>query len=681
MGYIHTLFQFCIVKGGISMHFNLRFLNRNIHLIISFCILLSGCSQKVEKISQTIDELPQAQVIIKDLKENSLNKKHPRLMATNDDFKRIKTELKNDENLKRWYKSLEVETDKILREPVVKYEISDGMRLLPISRKVLNRTISLALMYRLTGNDKYADRAWKELSVVSDNVQFPNWNPTHFLDTAEMTNAVAIGYDWLYDYLSVGQRQILRKALIEKGLKPALLVYRGTVATNKDTNFWRDTTNNWNTVSNAGIGMGALAIADESPEIEDLSGEILQYAIESIKNSLSVYGPDGGTPEGPTYWVYATSYMAYFLSSLDSALGTDYGLSKLEGLSQTGYYPIYVEGTKGSFNVGDAGIDIISTVPQMFWFSNKYQNPDFFGFALRGNHPLNLIWYRKQKVKNSFIEDLPLDRRFLNSETGLVTMRSKWDSNAFFVGVHAGDNQASHGDLDIGSFVLDTLGIRWAYDLGADNYDLPGYFHTDSRRWTYYRKRAEGQNTLVINPGNKVDQNINARATIKGFNSTSQQGFTIIDMTSAYERDALSVKRGIALADKRSTVVIQDELKLKAPSDVYWFMHTQAKIELSKDKKTAALTLAGKRIYAHIVSPIEGNFEIMEAKPLPVSPNPMGQNPNKGIQKLAIHLNAISSTTLSVVFVRDSSNGKNKVDWPQPFSLDNWGTSGILNSD
>lgn len=668
------------------MHFKSGFLSRGLYLIISLCLILSGCLHTEEqqpKPSAPKSKLPQpkqpqAQEIISNLKETSLNKAHPRLMATDDDFKRIKKNLKTDENLKRWYKSLRTETNKVLQEPTVKYELSDGVRLLPVSRLVLKRTINLAMMYRLTGDEKYADRAWKELKTVADNKQFPNWNPKHFLDTAEMTNAVAIGYDWLYDYLSMEQREMLRKALVEKGLQPALQVYKGTANASEITTSWKSTTDNWNTVSNAGIAMGALAIGDESPEIEALSGEILQYAMKSIKKSLDVYAKDGGMPEGPSYWRYATSYIAYFLSSLDSALGTDYGLSKTEGLAKAGYYPIYTGGAKESFNIGDTGSDIISTAPQMFWFSNIYKNLDFYYFALKGNNPMNLIWYRKKEIKNSIIDKLPLDGFFQDDKTGIITMRSKWNSNAIFVGMHAGDNQANHSDLDIGDFVLDALGVRWAYELGADDYNLPGYFDMSSSRWNYYRKRAEGQNTLVVNPSNEPDQNIKAKAKILDVGSIPQQAFTVIDMTSAYEGDALSVKRGIALTDKRTTVVLQDELKLKEYSEVYWFMHTKSKIQISKDKKTATLLLSGKRMYAHILSPAEGQFSVMAAEPLFNSYNLLNQNYNTGIRKLTIHLDRVKNTTLSVVFTTDNEKGREIKYGARPLSLNKWDGWGVL---
>ena len=73
---------------------------------------------------------------------------------------------------------------------------------------MLHRVYTLALLYRLDGDQRYAERAWQELEAAA---QFQDWNPRHFLDTAEMTHAFAIGYDWLYDVWTPEQRATLRR--------------------------------------------------------------------------------------------------------------------------------------------------------------------------------------------------------------------------------------------------------------------------------------------------------------------------------------------------------------------------------------------------------------------------------------------------------------------------------------
>ncbi len=70
-----------------------------------------------------------------------------------------------------------------------------GRRLLGQSRSCVKRVLTLAMAYHLTGDQKYAARGEKEMLAVA---AFTDWNPSHFLDVAEMTFALAIGYDWLF---------------------------------------------------------------------------------------------------------------------------------------------------------------------------------------------------------------------------------------------------------------------------------------------------------------------------------------------------------------------------------------------------------------------------------------------------------------------------------------------------
>ena len=123
---------------------------------------------------------------------------HPRLLADAKRFETLKAQVAADATLKAWYEAVRKSADRILTEEPSKYEIPDGLRLLATSRRVVDRTYTLALVYRLSGDRKYADRAWKELEAAA---AFKDWNPKHFLDVAEMSHAFAIGYDWLYDVL------------------------------------------------------------------------------------------------------------------------------------------------------------------------------------------------------------------------------------------------------------------------------------------------------------------------------------------------------------------------------------------------------------------------------------------------------------------------------------------------
>jgi hypothetical protein len=280
---------------------------------------------------------------------------------------------------------------------------------------------------------------------------------------------------------------------------------------------------------------------------------------------------------------------------------------------------------------------------------------------------LDLLWF-DERGNDPTKEKLLLDKYFRYVE--VVTMRSAWnDRNAIFVSFKAGDKKFNHSHLEIGTFVLDALGYRWAVDLGADNYNLPGYF--GRQRWSYYRLRAEGHNTLFINPSQEPDQDPSAVAKIVRFVSSPDKSFAIADLSTAYVRHAEKVLRGVMLDKKRRFVLVQDELALKQPGEIWWFMHTPAEVELSDDGKVATLTQGDAQLRAVLLSPENTRFSVMDARPLPTSPDPAGQNPNKGVRKLAVNLREVKSATVSIALL-PLRKGEEPRESPSPSPLDNW---------
>lgn len=451
---------------------------------------------------------------------------------------------------------------------------------------------------------------------------------------------------------------ILQKAMVEKGFKPALALYR------TDRGFTR-MHHNWNQVCNGGIGMGALALGDVQP---DLAGEILAAGLSSIQIAMAQFAPDGACVEGPGYWNYATIYNCIFLAGLDSALGTDFGLSKLPAFSGTGLFPIYLTGPLGrTFNYADGGDHTIHAA-QMFWLARKFDRSIYAWYErqIGGASALDLLWF-EPRGGSPKAEHLPMDKYFHGAE--VVTMRSEWENpQALFVGFKAGDNKVNHSHLDLGSFVFDALGVRWAMDLGADDYNLPGYFGT--KRWDYYRLRAEGQNALVINPGSGPDQDPSAATKMLRFQTKPDCTFAIADLTPAYRQHASKVWRGISLRS-RNELMIQDEIEAPKAADVWWFMHTPAVIKVEEDGRSAELTQVGKKLRAQILSPQGARFEIRDAQPLAESPRPERQARNDA-RKLTIHLNEIRATRISVLLGSESVGSSENAQPTRILELSKW---------
>lgn len=586
-----------------------------------------------------------------------LRPEHPRLIATASDFATLRVRLGEDSTLGDWFKKLKTDGDRMLTTEPSKYEIPDGLRLLSTSRRVLNRVQTLGLLRHLTGDINYTGRAWKELQAAA---AFPDWNPRHFLDTAEMTHAFAIGYDWLYHDWIASERDTLRVAMIEKGIKPALELYRKNSG-------WTRARHNWNQVCNGGIGIGALALADVEPA---LAAEVLRGAVKSIQLPMHEFAPDGAWAEGPGYWNYATTYNCDFLAALETALGTDFGLGTMPGFAQAGMFPIYLTGPLGrTFNYADGG-DSPIRAPHLFWMARRFKLQVYAAYqrAVASAHPLDLVWWRKE-FQTTAHDTLPLDKHFRVAD--IVTFRGDWnDPQTSFVGFKGGDNKANHSNLDLGSFVLDALGVRWVVDLGADDYNLPGYF--GKQRWTYYRLRAESHNTLVLNPGTEPDQDPAAAAPISNFASQPDRAFAIADLSAAYAKHAQSVRRGLAMFDRRRQVLVQDEVRADRPAEVWWFLHTPAQVTVSDDGQSALLSLDGRRLQARLLGPAAARFTVRDAKPLPSSPQPEKQNPNCGIRKLAVQLREVRDLRLTVLLTPLKDDTSLSLSAPEVRPLAQW---------
>ncbi|MFE5323525.1 heparinase II/III family protein [Paenibacillus sp. NPDC056579] len=594
---------------------------------------------------------PNAEQIIGDLQRNNPKQQHPRLFATADTFARLKEEVKSEPRLRKWYADLRKAADKTLTKPVGEYATPDGRRMLSArdARPVIEQN---AMMYRLSGEEKYAKRAVQEMTALT---AFPDWNDKkEFLNTAEITAGMGIGYDWLYDYLTPEHREAVRKAMVEKGLQKAVDAHNNKAWWTVRT----DPVNNWSAVCNGGIIVGALAIGDEEP-VKAIAGDIIARSLQSARSIIvSHWEPDGGWSEGPGYWRYMMEYAVSYMAAMQTSLGTTYGHAQAPGLHKTAFFPVYTTGPQGTFNFADSDSGKMK-IPELFWLAKATNDPKLAGQriammddAKQNGGVYDLLWYDPKLVDANMT--LPTDVYYREAE--LVTMRSKWnDPAAAFAGFKAGTAIASHSHSDIGQFVFHANGEQWAIDPGKDDYNLKGYFNYDKERYTYYRLKPEGHNTLVINPDPQFQQDQASMSRITGYVSKPQGAYAIADMQPAYARQAESAKRGVLFAD-RKRLIVEDEMQLKAPSAFWWFMHTKADVQLAEDGKSALLTQNGQRLWVTMSYPKDAPipqavFQVMEAKPLPESPNPQGQIANNGIRKLAIRLEGVKDVRLAVELI------------------------------
>lgn len=551
---------------------------------------------------------------------NKADKKHPRLFANAETFARLKDSL-----VPGSYQRM-VADDVILRARALLDEIPvsrvlQGRRLLGVSRRCLERVNLLAMAYRLTDERDYARRCIREMLEAA---AFSDWNPSHFLDVAEMTMALAIGYDWLFDVMTPGERLTIRTAMVEKSLRlPFETRHKG----------WVKSSNNWGQVCHGGLTAGALAIMEDVPE---LAARTVHQAIHNVVHSMEAFAPKGSYPEGPAYWAYGTTYNVLLIEGLENVLGTDFGLSAAPGFSQTGSYPALLTGPSGeTFNYSDGGSGR-SPQPAMHWFARRYNRPDWLlgEFDLlkerggRGGRfqPLALLWM--DEPAESLQVNLPLHWQS-EGEVPISLHRNSWsDVNQVFVGFKGGSPSANHGNMDIGSFVLDADGVRWAMDLGAEGYhgiESRGMNlwdrSQDSDRWTIFRQANHGHGTLVIDG---QLQHAAGNAEFVSFSDDPAMSFSVLDMSKVYVGQAEKLQRGIALLPSKQ-IVVRDEISGAVPGKkVRWGMITRAVPRRMSDH-AIQLHLDGKTLEVRMQSSQEGEWHFVNMEHPPNewdSPNP-----------------------------------------------------------
>jgi hypothetical protein len=543
------------------------------------------------------------------------NASHPRLLLLKGEEEILLSKIKSNSTWIQVHQEIINKCDEFLRtKPVQKIKI--GKRLLDKATTALHRIYFLAYAYRMTKDDKYFKRAEEELLAVST---FDDWNPSHFLDVAEMTMAVSIGYDWLYEKLAPQSREIMLEAIISKGLNPSLLI---------KNNNWLKRDNNWNQVCNGGMVFGAIAIQDSNPE---LSKQIINRAINTVKLPMEAYGPDGNYTEGYGYWNYGTTFNVMMISALEKLFKTDFGLSKFEGFMKTANYLPNMTGPSGmSFNYFDSGLSGHLN-PAMFWFANKTKNQ-------------SILWIEQNYLSNDKIKRLPGDRLLPslliwangvelnkikppkehiwvgNGKNSVAILHSSWsDPNAIYVGIKGGSASLSHAHMDAGSFVMEANGERWAMDFGAQNYESLESKGVDlwntkqnSQRWEILRYNNFFHNTLTIN--NQL-QNVTGNASIIQYSKNKKFINAVVDLSSIYNSELNKALRGIAIVDGKF-VLIRDEVETKANESVLrWSMLTSTEVKILS-KNEFELTKNGKKLIVKVDSPTDFTLKTWSTEPI-----------------------------------------------------------------
>lgn len=556
-----------------------------------------------------------------------------------------------------------------------------GYTLKGIPSEARSAVEQFAILYQITNKKEYAELCWQQLERMvwdeewtGDGRRRGSWgeDSNGFLDAAMVTYSVAFAYNYIKDTLKDNQKEIIIKALYEEGF------------------YYFENLNNVNVLLHGNnhcllicgnLALAALSTLSYQGEIEGtvkgksyhvdvqkMSAEVVITAFRFLQNGLVHYSDSGGFPEGPAYSIYAHRNIVSLLATLRNLYGEEngkinsFGLSDIEGIMNYINYPLYSSSPNHeSFYYAES--EYSNNQPALLWYTRideSNTNAAILSKLADDNEQYNimsLLWYTPglfDKINLHAMEKLD----YLLEEHELATFRSAFgDEMAIFTGlkgVNITSGSFAHKNLDSGTFEIYALGERFIGNFCNETYNIVvpnGFWDYDYQRWTYYKKNAQGQNTLVFNPEKNpvLQQDPNANAPIVKFDSNQNGGYSIVNLSDVYKTDVLSAYRGLKLFDNRTKIMLQDEFELRDESTIYWSAHTEAKIEIISEK-VARLILNGKSLYAYINSEI-GSFSVMPATALPGTIGEFCNLDNEGVNKLVIRLDHVTSGTLNVVFV------------------------------
>jgi hypothetical protein len=486
---------------------------------------------------------------------------------------------------------------------------------------------TLAFVYQMTGDKKYADKAFEFADVFCD---LPSWTrrahefpiiysrimPWNVPDdqvnfsfdhyNGDSGRIMAAVYDWLYPALSIGQRDRIRGALLEK----VITRVRG----NYEYHWWATAYRcNWCGVCNSGIGLAGLALLTEDPHLTDVVSE----SYNRINNMLNELGIDGDWQEGGGYWVYGVSTSAYFADALNRLTNNKYNLFENERLkSNPVNFPVYISVPgKGSLNFEDSGGGRMGTSH----FINKLATETKSGLAAwyrnefykEGTDMFDIIWPRSTVAP---VPPLSPSLHFRTIDWWVMRSDFKNTDNVLLAGKAGKNDDPHHGHLDIGHFILNWKGDYFITDIGSGSYDEK-YF--DDARWDYPQASSLGHNVVFVNgekqlPGKMRRQpyNFNIGGKVLKFNTSAKMDYVLMDPANAYPGVEMKGWRRHVILEKPVITVVVDEVKSAPGSEIEVRFHPGVQAEV----KGNYVLLTGKSGKMALIPVVSQQFTILEGK-------------------------------------------------------------------
>ncbi len=439
--------------------------------------------------------------------------------------------------------------------------------------------------YRLTGQEKFAIHgtalilaACEKLPVDGEimSVNLPGGR-------GDMMRALAFGYTMFGDYMTAAQKGVI--------LKTATPYIEDAISKAQDPNTGWHKHHNWNGVNGGAIGLFALAIANDHPQ---LSRKWTTAAVEIINRWLeNGFDEQGAYLEGVSYSSYGLDNSLLFFTAMHNKgvnlfnhprlkrIPYFYALSLLPGEN--------VYEARNNSDYGGIKAQMLATAKfnddgLARWLSNKTAKLHIWQEIMLDNNtkPLNL----KQA-------GVPLAEHF--SGRGLCIWRTGWEKDDVMFSVEAGKyREITHNQADKGHFTLYGLGYRWACDAGYANDREPlGRGQTVAHSCVL----IDGQGQALSGAGLGTD------GAILDYDDNDKYGYALADCTDAYNvnnrgGEGVGVEKAYrhtmfvrpANSNPAYAVILDDIRKDDAMHEYCWQMLSWPDLEFTIDGDNATVS-------------------------------------------------------------------------------------------
>ncbi|TSA20344.1 hypothetical protein D4R75_07685 [bacterium] len=523
--------------------------------------------------------------MLKNIKIDKLQ--HPYLFFTKDDIPAMQKRIQSDQESKDVMAGLMMQAHRWLyfqiKDPAPEFPrhpryVADTRGYFTYYSELTEGALTLSFLYQMTGDMAYAKKAIAFAVAMSDLVDwtdyahkfdiiYPRIWPWNVPDdrvvfsydhmAADRAATIATVYDWVYPVLTKWERDKIRGALLEQ----AVTRVRGNYEF-----FWWATSYrcNWSAVCNNGLGVSALTLLKEDPQLIDVVAE----AYNRIGLTFDQIGEDGGWQEGRGYYGYLMRTGVNFSAALKKVSNGAYNLFQHKNVKN---HPLDFFLYTLTANFGDGGGNPMGPL----WLVNKLieETGDGTGAWYRdkflaqptgmslGNSVFDIIW-----PKSSVKPVEPKQPSKLFKSINWAMMRSDFlDPSSVTIACKAGYNDdPHHGHLDCGQFILTWYGVPFIRDLGSGAYDEI-YFNDD--RFLYPQASSAGNNLIFVNGEQQLSAKMKDQPWKEGiggkvldFQTSEKRDYLLMDPTHAYPGKELKKWRRSIILEKPVVTVILDEV-------------------------------------------------------------------------------------------------------------------------